>query len=97
MRAEIEEVALALRELAAKRVERIHGAHTHCCGFSLDKNQSFSGCGHKWTHRMSDFDSDESFQKGHHCPKCGKGPWRWHLCEETLAEYDRRRAAGEIT
>lgn len=66
--------------------------HTHCCGFSLDAKQSQSGCGHRWSHKASDFDDQDSYDQGHHCPKCGRGPWRWKLNPETLAEFDNRRA-----
>jgi hypothetical protein len=70
--------------------------HVHCCGFSLDPKQKQSGCGHQWTHKMSDFSDQEGYDQGHICPKCGKGPWRWKLDEETLREHDERRASGEL-
>jgi hypothetical protein len=65
--------------------------HTHCCGFTLDPKQNQSGCGHKWTHKMSDFEDQEEYDKGHVCPKCGKGPWSWHVCDATLKEHQRRQ------
>jgi hypothetical protein len=93
---DLEELAEALANL--KQWSRLrHETHTHCCGFTLD-DQTQSGCGHRWTHQgPSIFDEQGEYKERHHCPKCGKGPWYWQVTDETLEEYDRRRAAGEIT
>jgi hypothetical protein len=81
-----------IEAMLESRLSRIRDTeHTHCCGFSLDQSEGPSGCGHKWTHKMSDFDDQESFDEGHYCPKCGKGPWHWHLNEGTLEEHRQKQ------
>jgi hypothetical protein len=91
MRNFLDELAEMLMEAMEEREREATKEHTHCCGFTLDSGQTVSGCGHKWTHRKSDFKSQEELDAGHQCPKCGAGPWRWQLCDSTLREYDRRR------
>src|SRR5688572_28796969 len=81
---------LIMQVIGSREAER-NKEHTHCCGFSLDGKETVSGCGHKWTHRMSDFNSQEAYDHGHVCPKCGAGPWRWQLDDVTLKEHDRRK------
>lgn len=48
-----------LQTLERKRTER----HFHKC--------PSASCGTVWSHARSDFNSQDSYTAGHHCPDCG--------------------------
>jgi len=59
-------------------------SHSHRCG-DLSRVR---GCGHVWAHPDSVRNlSQEDYNKAHHCPKCGKGPWRLIINPRDVNEF----------
>lgn len=66
--------------------------HSHRCGTEPRSGRARTGCGHVWEHdgdALGD-PGDESFDKAHFCPACGRGPWTYRVQDESVDESAKK-------
>lgn len=50
--------------------------HSHCCGLDGGEFDPSAGCGFEWSHEDTVlFLPKDEYEREHHCPRCGRGPW----------------------